>query len=136
MSLNSTFLFASLLLTSACGKSEPEPFKGPLTLKQLVTEDFGEKNASAVKLCDEPWDAALARLQSRLGPPTKVAGDKYTWAVHEAESCAITSFSRGECPPSWNKPGPRVGSGEGPNVFPKSDGSRYDDCVAVAEKRP
>ncbi len=94
MSLTSTFLFASLLLTSACGKSEPEPFKGPLTLKQLVTEDFGEKNASAVKLCDEPWDAALARLQSRLGPPTKVAGDKYTWAVHEAESCATTSFSR------------------------------------------
>ncbi len=135
--MNTAPLLLAALLAVGCGDSgPPKPFTGTVTIDRLLTED-GQKNRDAVRVCDEPWDAAMATIQSRLGPTFKVKDNEYSWAAGDAERCAMITFERGECPPSWNKPGPHVSMVMGPGITVKGDGARHDECVAIATaKRP
>jgi hypothetical protein len=57
-----------------------EPFKGPLTVDLVM--------AGKIVSPLEPWDAGFAKLQAKLGAPTKVAGNKYEWAAMRGDDCA------------------------------------------------
>jgi hypothetical protein len=94
---------------AACGKASatdskpPPPFTGTLTIERVMS-----KNASNTDVCRDPWDIELARLEARLGPPTKIDGDDFHWAAREGTRCAYFTVQRGECPSSWGKPGPHL----------------------------
>ncbi len=120
-------LLLSLLLAACKHDSPPAPFVGPLTVEQVM----GAKNVVAV--CADTWDVALATLQARLGPPTKVDGGKFTWAARDTTRCALVRFDRGECPPEWNKPGMRVNLSTDP-FMTTADSTEGDHkgCVALA----
>ena len=135
--MNTSPLLLAALLVAACGDSgPPKPFTGTLTIDRILTED-GQKNRDAVRVCDEPWDAALLTIQSRLGPNYGTKGNELSWAAVDGDRCAMITFERGECPPSWNKPGPHVSMVMAPGVTSKGDGTRHDECVAIATaKRP
>ncbi len=131
-----TKLLVLTLLAAACGKSNDKPgppYTGPLTLERIRTQEPRADNRGAVQVCDETWELSFARLQAVLGPPTAVEGAYQVWYAAEGDRCAIYKAEKGECPPSWNKPGDRLAMtafGE----HAKGD-SPYDDCVAKAPKR-
>ena len=86
-----------------------------------------------VPLCDGTWEQDLAKMVARVGPPTKVDGDKFSWAVVDGESCAMLSIIRGECPPSWNKPGARLYSAVDPVLTtPTTTVGDHAGCLATA----
>lgn len=69
--------------TAACTKKSPppEPFKGPLT-HELV---MASKDVASLS---DSWDEALAKLQAKVGAPTKIDGKKYFWAAMKGDECA------------------------------------------------
>ncbi len=72
---------------SAAMEKPAEPFKGPLTVDLVMS-------AKDIVKPLEPWDAGFAKLQAKLGPPTKVEGDKYQWAAEQGDDCAMTYVSK------------------------------------------
>ena len=137
--MSRTFLFAFAVLVAclvACGKSDttpPKPFTGKLTIDRINKIDAGR-----AALCEDTWDLALAKLEARLGKPTAINGDYFSWAATDGTSCAYVRAVRGECPASWKKPGPRLWSVSYPVVRKPSDEERfqYDRCMREATGQP
>lgn len=42
----------------------------------------------------DPWDAAFATLQARLGPPTRIDGTTYYWAAVTDGVCAVLQVEK------------------------------------------
>jgi hypothetical protein len=87
----------------------------------------------------EPWDQALATLQSALGPPSRIKhdalthSDAYEWAAIEGDDCAIVSVGPMDGK-ALGKPGKVAGSAI-PMRF-KNDGSmvaQRQECVDAAK---
>jgi hypothetical protein len=119
-----------VMLAVACksgSEAPPKPFAGPLTVDRIMQK-------VDVPLCADPWDRALAKIEAKLGPVTKADGDKFIWAVSEGDTCAMVRFDRGECPPSWNKPGQRLAMAVDPDkTTPTSTTGNHAACVAAAK---
>jgi len=126
-------LMAAALLV-ACSKSAapPKPFTGKLTIDRLKSLTM-----QSVPVCAGSWDEDFAKVQARVGVPTKIEGNNYYWAVKEGDRCAIVSVERGECPPSWNKPGARLVSATDPmETTATSTTGNHDKCVRIASDAP
>ncbi len=127
----SALVVAFLLVVTACKKDDAPPpaFKAPLTVENVMAA----KNA--VGLCEDTWDVAFAKLQSRLGPPTKVDATTgaHTWAARDTSRCALIRFDRGECPPEWKKPGLRVNLSTDPFMTTAdSTEGNHKGCLDIA----
>jgi hypothetical protein len=124
---------------AACGKSAadskpPPPFAGTLTIDRVMSI-----NANNTQVCRDAWDIELARLEAKLGKPTKIDGDEIHWATIEGDRCAYFMVQRGECPPSWNKPGPHLNMSTDSVTVTKNGNNPYgswDYCVGLLAKAP
>lgn len=131
--MHHTILMLSVLSTFAVGcskgdSSPPKPFTGKLTIERVMALTM-----QSVQNCEDPWDLALAKVEGKLGKPTKIDGEKFQWAAIEGERCAIVTIERGECPPSWNKPGPRLYSVyEAVETTPTSEVGNHAACLKTA----
>jgi hypothetical protein len=106
----------------------PEPFKGPLTVAILM-------GAKGTVSSLEPWQQGFAKLQAKLGAPTKVDGDKkYSWAVMDGDDCAYVYVTK-EDGKQFGVAGEVVSSVSSPSKVGKSDppGNR-NECLAILGK--
>jgi hypothetical protein len=75
----------------ACGKgndgggAKAKPFEGPLTYDKVLA-------AKETAHPRQAWKPVFAKLQSMLGPPTKIDGKKYIWAAKDGEKCAYLTY--------------------------------------------
>jgi len=103
-----------------CKKQDkpPEPYTGPLTAERILSVD------NLVKPFDK-WERAFARLQGKLGKPTRVKDQRYGWAVVEGDSCTYFEVEQDE--------GQMVGTVQSPMKVAK-DGPimNLSDCKKVA----
>ncbi len=63
------------------------PYTGPLTVELVMA-------AKDTAHLFDPWEMSLARLEAKLGAPTKIAGDKYEWAAMRGDACADFAIER------------------------------------------
>ncbi|MGE5183987.1 MAG: hypothetical protein ACM31C_18075 [Acidobacteriota bacterium] len=104
-----------------------EPFKGTLTPDLVVAAKGAVKPLA-------PWAEGFAQLQAKLGPPTKVDGDKYEWAAMQGDDCAYTYVTK-EDGKKYAQEGEVVGEVSTPMKVGKSDppGNR-SECLAILGK--
>lgn len=123
-----------IVVAAACGKGDkaketppPAPFKGPLTVAHVMA------SKDAVKPL-EAWDAALAKLQSQLGPPTKIDGKKHFWAAMEGDDCAYVYVEKDDGK-EYGKTGDVVGATAAPQTVTK-DGAIMNraECLTLVGK--
>jgi hypothetical protein len=80
-------------------KAESEPATRPSAQESkpgpAVAPSPGKLTADAIMQIEDnfvesydPWDTAFTKLQTRLGPPTKIDGDTYYWAAVTNGVCA------------------------------------------------
>jgi hypothetical protein len=113
---------ALVLGVAACGKkAPPEPFKGPLTVDVVMS-------AKDVVHINDGWDDAYVHLQAKVGAPTKIEGDKYSWAAMAGDDCAYFEVK---------KAGANVGSLSYPQTY-KKDGAIMNraECLELVGKGP
>lgn len=133
---NSRWFVVAVVTSAACGKGSSGeaapsgPYEGPLTIERVM-------RAKGLVEQLEPWDAALARLQSVVGAPTKIEGDRHYWAVLEGEACAYFYVSRkdGE---KYGKTGPVVAGSSAPATIAKDGpvGNRRTCLRLVGKAEP
>jgi hypothetical protein len=120
---------ALVLVLAACSKKSapPEPFKGPLTVERIMAAK------DAVKPF-QPWNDAFALLQSKLGAPTKVDGNKYKWAAMAGDDCAYLMVEQDDGK-KFHKDGPMVGMVQEPGTYGPHDAMmNRDDCLEILGK--
>ena len=122
-------LALAVLVLAACSKKSapPEPFKGPLTVDRIMAAK------DAVKPF-QPWNDAFALLQSKLGAPTKVDGNKYKWAAMAGDDCAYMIVEQDDGK-QFHKDGPMVGMVQEPGKYGPHDAMmNRDDCLEILGK--
>jgi hypothetical protein len=128
--MNKLALLALLaLLVAACSKkaAPPEPFKGPLTVERILAAKDAVKPFM-------PWSDALPVLQSKLGAPTKVDGNKYKWAVMTGDDCAYMIVEQDDGK-AFHKDAPMVGMVQEPGKYGPHDAMmNRDDCLEILGK--
>src|ERR1700733_5194213 len=113
---------------AGCGTSKPaEPFKGPLTVDLVMT-------AKGVANVFDPWDEGFAKLQAKLGGPTKIDGKKHYWAAMRGDDCAYMYVEK-EDGKEFHKQGLMVGTIQNPEIYSK-DGPIMNraDCLDLVGK--
>lgn len=123
-----------IVVAAACGKGDkakeappPEPFKGPLTVANVMA-------AKGVVKPFQAWDAAFAKLQAELGPPTKIEGKKHFWAAMEGDDCAYVYVEKDDGK-EYGKTGEVVGATASPQTVTK-DGAIMNraECLTLVGK--
>lgn len=116
------------VLLAGCDKGEdkkedkeeaaPTPFEGELTAALIDGLSDADKPSPF-----DPWDKSLAKVESKLGKPSKVDGGDHSWAVVDGDSCSYITIE---------KDGDKVGMVEGPGKMDKAMKSMYEKCVVAS----
>jgi hypothetical protein len=101
------------------------PFAGPLTVELVMSAN------DSVHLF-EAWDSSLAQLEAKLGPPTKIIGDKLAWAAMRGDDCADFAIER-EDGAHYQTRGIVIGTIHAPQTF-GSEAANFAraDCLELA----
>ncbi|HEX4454521.1 MAG TPA: hypothetical protein VH143_26855 [Kofleriaceae bacterium] len=100
-------------------------YTGPLTVELVLS-------AKDTAHLFEPWETSLARLEAKLGTPTKIAGDKYEWAALRGDECADFAIER-EDGAHYKLQGVVVGTIHTPAAFASEPASfGRADCLELA----
>jgi hypothetical protein len=105
----------------------PEVFQGPLTVAIIMDSKDLARSL-------EPWDQAFAKLQGKLGAPTKVDGKQYQWAALDGDDCAYTYVTKDDGT-KFGTSGTIVGIASSPGKYGKADaiGNR-NECLKILGK--
>jgi hypothetical protein len=126
---NHRVLLALGLLLLACGDASRGGAPSASAARQAAPPLTVEKVMKAsldIKLRD-PWDGTYQKLETTLGKPTRIDGNKHGWAVVEGETCAYVSVEKEEATP------PIVADFTAPTKLDKTAPAiDYDDCLETA----
>ena len=75
-------------------------------------------SAKGVAHVFDPWDEGFAKLQAKLGPPTKIDGKKHYWAAMRGDDCAYMYVEKQDGK-EFHKEGLMVGTIQNPEIYDK-----------------
>lgn len=113
---------------SASASAAPlTPFTGKLTKERIL-------EAKDVVTLLETWETSLAKMEARLGKPTRVKGEEFGWAVSEGDTCTYVTIEKGPRSEYYKgEPGFIVNLAMTPMSVKKGDGPvmNYRECLEI-----